>query len=196
MEAIPAKTYSNTDVATAIKKSGTQVKAYKKLVLRAFQKDLERVQAPNKSLTEEGFSQIKMAARFVSKSDSEGYLKAVFQANPALEFSLDGDRAAESSTPFDTTLLRGGAMVPVVETDRVKSNSLVFDSEAAAAELALIREKGYQFAGNLGGAFAEYAQARAKQAFHEIDATVEAVKINALANVGLESQGGEASPNA
>ena len=43
-------------------------------------------------------------------------------------------------------------------------------------------------AGQLGDVFSAYAQTRVQQAFHEIDATVEAYKANALIDMGLTSQ--------
>lgn len=181
------KTYSIADAATAIGKSTSQVKAYKKLVLEAFQKDPSRVQAANGSLTEQGLQQLRFAAKFYAKSDHDGYKKAVFQANPTLEYCLAADQEEGSPTPQQQTVYSSGAMVPLRQTNH--ANKLVtFDKSTAAANIGAIQRQGMAAAGQLGDVFSAYAQTRVQQAFHEIDATVEAYKANALIDMGLVSK--------
>lgn len=181
------KTYSISQASAAIGKSESQVKAYKKLVLEAFQKDVSQVQAPNGSLTEQGLQQLKLAAKFYSKSNSEGYIKAVFQANPNLEYCLATDQIEGSPTPQPASVYSSGAMVPVRQTNQV--NQLVsFDKSTAAANIGAIQRQGMASAQQLGDVFSAYAQTRVQQAFHEIDATVEAYKANALIDMGLVSK--------
>lgn len=187
MKAATDNTYSISQAATAIGKSESQVKAYKKLVLRAYQKDLSQVQASNGSLTEVGLQQLKMAAKFYSKSNSEGYIKAVFQAHPSLEYCLDTDQASGSPTPQPASVYSSGSLVKVKETNQ--ANQLAtFDKSAAAGTISTIKQQGMASAQQLGDVFSAYAQTRVQQAFHEIDATVEAYKTNALIDMGLVSR--------
>ena len=181
------KLYSIKQAAAAIDKSESQVKAYKKLVLEAFQKDVKRVQAGNGSLTEYGLQQLKMAAKFYSKSNHDGYKKAVFQANPDLEYCLDTDQQSGSPSPQPATVYSSGAMVPVKQTNQA-TQLATFDTSAAAGTISTIKQQGMASAQQLGGVFSAYAQTRVRQAFHEIDATVEAYKANALIDMGLVSK--------
>ena len=181
------KLYSIKQAAAAIDKSESQVKAYKKLVLEAFQKDVERVQAGNGSLTEYGLQQLKMAAKFYSKSNHDGYKKAVFQANPDLEYCLDTDQQSGSPSPQPATVYSSGAMVPVKQTNQA-TQLATFDTSAAAGTISTIKQQGMASAQQLGNVFSAYAQTRVQQAFHEIDATVEAYKANALIDMGLVSK--------
>lgn len=181
------KTYSIKQASAAIGKSESQVKAYKKLVLEAFQKDVLQVQESNGSLTEQGLQQLKLAARFYSKSNSEGYIKAVFQANPNLEYCLASDQVEGSPTPQPASVYSSGAMVPVRQTNQA-SQLVRFDKSTAAANIGAIQRQGMASAQQLGDVFSAYAQTRVQQAFHEIDATVEAYKANALTDMGLVSK--------
>lgn len=186
-QATADKTYSISQASAAIGKSESQVKAYKKLVLEAFQKDVSQVQAPNGSLTEQGLQQLKLASKFYSKSNSEGYIKAVFQANPNLEYCLDSAQDAGSPTPQTASVYSSGAMVPVKQTNQASQLS-TFDQSAAAGTISTIKQQGMASAQQLGNVFSAYAQTRVQQAFHEIDATVEAYKANALIDMGLVSK--------
>ena len=186
-ETTTEKTYSNSQAATALSKSVSQVKAYKRLVLEAFQQDISMVQAPNGSLTEQGLSQLRMAAKFYAKSDHEGCKKAVFQAYPKLEYCLDTDQASGSPMPQPASVYSSGAMVPVKQTNQA-TQIVSFDRTAAAGTISEIRQQGMAQAQQLGNVFSAYAQTRVQQAFHEIDATVEAYKTNALIDMGLVTQ--------
>ena len=186
-ETLIDNTYSIADAATAIGKSASQVKTYKKLVLEAFQKDVSMVQATNGSLTEQGLQQLRLAAKFYSKSNSEGYKKAVFQAYPKLEYCLDSDQASGGPTPQPASVYSSGAMVPVKQTNQAPQLT-TFDRTAAAGTISTIRQQGMAQAQKLGDVFSAYAQTRVQQAFHEIDATVEAYKTNALIDMGLVSE--------
>ncbi|MEL6879065.1 MAG: hypothetical protein AAGL17_18870 [Cyanobacteria bacterium J06576_12] len=180
------KFYSISSAAAAIGKSESQVKAYKKLVLSTFKKDLEKVQASNGSLTEYGLQQLKMAGRFYAKSNHEGYKKAVFQANPDLEYCLADDQIAGSPKPESASVYSSGSLVQVKQTNQ--ANQLVtFDKSSAAGAISEIKQQGMASAQQLGNVFSSYAQTRVQQAFHEIDATVEAYKANALIDMGLTS---------
>ena len=186
-EVLPDKTYSNSEASTALSKSVSQVKAYKRLVLEAFQKDTAMVQAPNGSLTERGLQQLKMAAKFYSKSNAQGYIKAIFQAHPNLEYCLDTDQLTGSPTPQPASVYSSGAMVPVKETNQA-TQLVTFDQSSAAGTISAIKQQGMASAQQLGDVFSAYAQTRVQQAFHEIDATVEAFKTNALTDMGLVSK--------
>ncbi len=186
-EAATEKLYSIADAAAAIGKSTSQVKAYKKLVLEAFQKDAARVQASNGSLTEYGLQQLKFASKFYAKSDHDGYKKAVFQANPNLEYCLDSDQVEGIPAPEHKSVYSSGAMVPVRQTNQ-PTQIVTFDKSAAAGDIGAIQRQGIAAAHQLGDVFSAYAQTRVQQAFHEIDATVEAYKANALIDMGLVSK--------
>jgi hypothetical protein len=179
--------YSIASAAAAIGKSTSQVKAYKKLVLEAFQKDTSKVQAANGSLTGYGLQQLKMAGKFYSKSNHDGYIKAVFQANPDLEYCLDTDQTAGTPTPQPTSVYSSGSLVKVKQTNQA-SQIVSFDQSAAAGAISEIKQQGMASAQQLGNVFSAYAQTRVQQAFHEIDATVEAYKANALIDMGLVSK--------
>lgn len=186
-QATADKTYSISQASAAIGKSESQVKAYKKLVLEAHQKDPSQVQATNGSLTEQGLQQLKFAAKFYAKSDHEGYIKAVFQANPSLEYCLASDQSNGVPNPEAATVYSSGAMVPVRQTNQA-SQIISFDKSEAAANIGVIQRQGMASAQQLGDVFSAYAQTRVQQAFHEIDATVEAYKANALIDMGLVSK--------
>ena len=180
-------TYSINELAAAIGKSASQVKAYKKLVLEAFQKDVSRVQASNGSLTEYGLQQLRMAAKFYAKSNNEGYIKAVFQASPDLEYCLATDQVAGAPKPQPTSVYSSGSLVRIKETNQ-PSQMVSFDQTSAAGTISALQQQGMASAQQLGNVFSAYAQTRIQQAFHEIDATVEAVKVNALTDMGLVSK--------
>lgn len=63
-----------------------------------------------------------------------------------------------------------------------------FDQTSAAGTISALQQQGMASAQQLGNVFSAYAQTRIQQAFHEIDATVEAVKVNALTDMGLVSK--------
>ena len=181
------KLYSIKQAAAAIGKSESQVKAYKKLVLSAFKKDVKQVKAGNGSLTEYGLQQLIKAARFYAKSEPDNYRKAVFQANPELEYCLDSDQPSGSPSPQPATIYSSGAMVPVKQTNQA-TQLATFDMSTAAGTISEIKQQGMAQARQLDNVFSAYAQTRVQQAFHEIDATVEAYKTNALIGMGLVSK--------
>lgn len=186
METSQAKTYSIAQASQALKKSESSIKTYKKLVLEAFQKDLSRVIEPNGSLTEYGLEQVKKAAHFIAKRNQNGYLKAVFQANPGLEFDISAPSQPTQSVSASadyTGVIRGGSLLQRRSTAITNSFS-EFDQTAANGELALIQEDITTQVENLDGLFSRYARAKVQKALTEIDHTVEALKANALAEMG------------
>jgi hypothetical protein len=185
-ETATEKLYSIATAAAAIGKSTSQIKAYKKLVLEAFKKDTSKVQSVSGSLTEYGLTQLKLAAKFYANSNHEGYKKAVFQANPSLEYCLASDQVEGNPKPEQKTVYSSGAMVPVRQTNQ-PTQIVTFDKSAAAGDIGAIQRQGIAAAHQLGDVFSAYAQTRVRQAFHEIDATVEAYKANALIDMGLAS---------
>ncbi|NER78071.1 MAG: hypothetical protein F6K42_00545 [Leptolyngbya sp. SIO1D8] len=189
MEAIQEKSYSISRASQALNKSEGSIKNYKKLVLEAFQKNTSLVVFGNGSLTEIGFQQLSKAAHFISKGERDNYKKAVFQAFPELEFdiSVPGQSAQAVSGSADYTgIVRGGSLVKRRSTAITNSFS-EFDQASADGELALIQEDITTQVENLDGLFSRYARARVQKAFTEIDHTVEALKANALAEMGVEA---------
>lgn len=186
MKPLQERTYSISQASQQLGKSESSIKSYKKLVLKAFQKDSARVVEPNGMLTEYGLEQLRKAAHFIGKSNPDSYLKAVFQANPELEFDLSGPsqptQAASGSSNY-TGVVRGGTLVKRRPTAITNSFS-EFDQAAANEELSLIQEDITVQVENLDGLFSRYARARVQKAFVEIDHTVEALKANALAEMG------------
>ncbi|PSN12326.1 hypothetical protein C7271_23665 [filamentous cyanobacterium CCP5] len=204
MESLHSRTYSIAQASQALGKSESSIKIYKKLVLEAFRKQPSMVTEPNGSLTEYGLEQLRKAAHFIQKGDRTGYIKAVFQANPHLEFALDDpSQPAQSTSPSAeyTGVISGGALVK--RRPSVISTSFAeFDQATADGELALIQQDISTQVENLDDLFSRYARARVQKAFTEIDHTVEALKANALSEMGVTAtspkppathHGGEAS---
>ncbi|MEO1096064.1 MAG: hypothetical protein AAFX01_14330 [Cyanobacteria bacterium J06638_28] len=187
MEQLHSETYSITQASQTLGKSESSVKIYKKLVLEAFKKQPSLVVEGNGSLKEYGLAQLKKAAHFIQKGDRTGYIKAVFQANPHLEFALDDHSQQTQSTNKNahyTGVISGGALVkrrPAVITTSFSE----FNQAAADGELALIQEDITAQVENLDDLFSRYARARVQQAFTEIDHTVAALKANALSEMGV-----------
>lgn len=187
MEQLHSKTYSIAQASQALGKSESSVKIYKKLVLEAFSKQPSLVTEPNGSLTEYGLEQLRKAARFIQKGDRTGYIKAVFQANPHLEFALNDPSQSAQPTSQNadyTGVVSGGSLVKRRPTEIATSFS-EFDQVTADGELALIQEDITAQVENLDDIFSRYARARVQKAFTEIDHTVEALKANALSEMGV-----------
>lgn len=181
------KTYSIAQASQVLGKSESSVKIYKKLVLEAFRKQPSLVTEPNGSLTEYGLEQLRKAAHFIQKGDRTGYIKAIFQANPHLEFALDDPSQRTRSTSQNTAYtgsISGGSLVKRRPTAIATSFS-EFDQTAADGELALIQQDINHQVENLDGLFSRYARAQVQKAFTEIDHTVETLKANALAEMGV-----------
>lgn len=187
METLEGKTYSISQAGQELGRSESSVKTYKKLVLEAFQKSPSQVVETNGMLTEYGLEQLRKAARFISKSNPDGYLKAVFQANPELEFDISAPsqpaQSANGNSDY-TGVVRGGSLVKRRQTAITNSFS-EFDQASADGDLALIQSDIDQQVQNLDGLFSGYARAKVKQALTDIDHTVEALKANALAEMGV-----------
>jgi hypothetical protein len=187
MEPNTDKLYSISQASQELGKSESTIKSYKSLVLEAFRQDPSLVIAPNGSLTAQGFEQLKKASRFIQKGDRLGYIKAVFQANPRLEYPLtDPSQSARPTggNPDYTSVLRGGALVKRRST-AITTQFSEFDEGAAQQDLAAIRDDISDQVGNLDQLFSRYGRAKVKQALAEIDLTVEALKSNALAEMGV-----------
>jgi hypothetical protein len=186
MKELQDKAYSITQASQVLGKSESSIKIYKKLVLTAFGKQLSLVIEPNGSLTEYGLKQLKMAAHFIQKGDRLGYIKAVFQANPSLEYPLTAHSRSVGSTGGNadyTGVIRGGALVKRRST-AITTEFSEFDEGAAQQDLATIREDISDQVENLDELFTRYGRAKVQQALYEIDLTVEAFKSNALAEMG------------
>lgn len=187
METNTDRLYSISQASQELAKSESTIKAYKTLVLEAFQQDTSLVTAPNGSLTEYGLEQLKKAGRFIQKGDRTGYIKAVFQSNPSLEYPLTDPsqpaQAASGNSDY-TGIQRGGALIRRRPT-AIATTFSEFDQAAADGELALIQEDIATQVENLDSLFSRYAKARVQKAFTEIDHTVEAFKSNALAEMGV-----------
>ncbi|MDB9527866.1 hypothetical protein PN498_17860 [Oscillatoria sp. CS-180] len=156
-------------------------------MLEAFRKQPSLVIEPNGSLTQQGFEQLKKAAHFIQKGDRIGYIKAVFQSNPSLEYPLTAPSQPAQATSRNsdyTGVQRGGALVRRRPT-AIAATFSEFDQAAADGELALMQEDIATQVENLDDLFSRYARARVQKAFTEIDHTVEAFKSNALAEMGV-----------
>jgi hypothetical protein len=187
MEQLHDKAYSIAQASQALGKSESSIKIYKKLVLEAFRKEPSLVTEPNGSLTGYGLEQLRKAAHFIQKGDRTGYIKAVFQASPHLEFDLDGHSRQTQSVNRNTDytgVLRGGSLVKRRST-AITSSFSEFDQELADGQLALIQDDISHQVENLDDLFSQYARARVQKAFTEIEHTVEALKANALAEMGV-----------
>ncbi|MEO1300136.1 MAG: hypothetical protein AAFW75_31070 [Cyanobacteria bacterium J06636_16] len=186
METRTEKLYSISQASQELAKSESTIKTYKGLVIEAFKKDSSLVVAPNGSLTEHGFEQLRKAARFIQKGDRIGYIKAVFQANPNLEYPLTNPRQPAQPTGKNadyTGVLKGGALVKRRST-AITNQFSAFDEAGADQDLAAIREDISAQVDNLDELFTRYGRAKVQQALYEIDLTVEAFKSNALAEMG------------
>lgn len=189
MEHLHDSSYSIAQASRALGKSESSIKIYKKLVLEAFQQDSALVIAPNGSLTVHGLEQLKKAARFVQRGDRISYIKAVFQANPSLEYPLvDPSQSAQvrSDNTDYTGVLRGGPLVKRRAT-AITNQFSEFDEAGAAQDLATIQEDISTQVDNLDELFTRYGRAKVQQALAEIDLTVEALKSNALTEMGVVS---------
>ncbi|WP_204138274.1 hypothetical protein [Halomicronema sp. CCY15110] len=189
MEELQGKTYSIAQASQVLGKSESSIKIYKKLVLDAFKNQPSLVTEPNGSLTEYGLEQLRKAARFIQKGDRFGYVKAVFQANPSLEYPLTDPSQSTQSMGENgdyTSVLRGGSLVRRRST-AITTRFSEFDEGAAQQDLAKIQEDIAAQVGNLDELFTRYGRAKVKQALAEIDLTVEALKSNALAEMGAVS---------
>jgi hypothetical protein len=186
MEELQDKTYSIAQASQVLSKSESSIKIYKKLVLEAFKNQPLLVTEPNGSLTEYGLEQLRKAARFIQKGDRLGYIKAVFQANPSLEYPLTAHSRSAGATGENsdyTGVLRGGALVKRRSTAITKEFS-EFDEGAAQQDLSEIKNDISAQVSNLDELFIRYGRAKVQQALYEIDLTVEAFKSNALAEMG------------
>lgn len=186
METNTDRLYSISQASQELGKSESTIKAYKTLVLEAFRQDTSLVVAPNGSLTERGFEQLRKAARFIQKGDRLGYIKAVFQANPSLEYPLTAHSRSAGATGENsdyTGVLRGGALVKRRSTAITQEFS-EFDEGAAQQDLSEIKNDISAQVSNLDELFIRYGRAKVQQALYEIDLTVEAFKSNALAEMG------------
>lgn len=199
MEQLQDKAYSIAQASQVLGKSESSIKIYKKLVMDAFRNQLSLVAESNGSLTAYGLEQLRKAARFIQKGDRVGYIKAVFQANPDLEYPLTDPSQpvqATSESADYTGVLRGGALVKRRPTS-ITTQFSGFDEAAATQDLAAIQEDISAQVGNLDELFARYGRAKVQQALAEIDLTVEAFKSNALAEMGVTvtSPKGQATPS-
>lgn len=189
MNTTDSKTYSISQASQKLGKSESTIKNYKKLVLEAFQEDTSRVVENNGTLTQFGFEQLSKAAHFISKSNPEGYIKAVFQAFPELEFPLTDPSQLPQSTGKNadyTGVVRGGSLIKRRPTAITNSFS-EFDQQTADVEMFAIQQDISDQVQNLDTLFTGYARARVRKALTEIDHTVEALKANALAEMGVNA---------
>jgi hypothetical protein len=89
----------------------------------------------------------------------------------------------ESPAPQPQTLT-GGALVPR-RGGGVIAAAVSFDQDEAIAQIEAMRQEAIASVQGVDTLMSRYAQSRIVQAFTEIDATVETVKSNALADMGL-----------
>jgi hypothetical protein len=91
--------HSLKDIQTnLVIKSKTSVTNYKNMVKAAFREDLSRVINSDQTVTDEGLQQIKLASQFAQRKNKLGYYKAVWQANPELEYDLPDQSETKKAT--------------------------------------------------------------------------------------------------
>lgn len=127
--------------------------------------------------------EVRNGTRYFSDSERDTLLGYAGEPRRKVSAAVTAEVVPVTAAETYTGQINGGALVPRRET-AIAPRFSVFDEAAATAEMVAIQRDIQAQVSNLDGLFSGYAKARVRKALVEIDHTVEALKANALADMG------------